>query len=99
MSASKSSRGRLTVFEASNARRRESFIGTTKLPMHALAARFESELPPELSRWRAGDAVSYRSLEFFLTAAKAAAFIRGYASRRAGWRTIKEGAGAPRASR
>lgn len=79
----------LTVFEAVNVSRREIFVGCTDLPMHALTAGFGRPFPPELGGWRPHDTVSYRSLEFGLSAGEAAAFILAHSPRREGWRTIK----------
>lgn len=80
---------KLTVFEASNPARREVFVGATPLAMSALIASFREAFPPQLRHWRPREEVTYRSLEFGLSAARAAAFVRKYAAGPRGWRVIR----------
>lgn len=80
---------KVTVFEASNESRREVYVGTTTLSMSALIAGFGEKRPAALRHWRPSETVRFRSLEFGMSAAAAAAFIRGYASGRSGWRVIR----------
>jgi hypothetical protein len=92
MGKRKAAAGKHTVYEAGNARHREVYVGSTTQPMHALSARFAQRLPRGLGHWSAQDAMTFRSLEFGLSSAAAAAFIRSYTPRREGWRVVRQAA-------
>lgn len=89
---------KVTVFEASNESRREVYIATTTLSMNALITRLGQRRPAALRHWRPAEPVRFRSLEFGMAPADAAAYIRGYASGRSGWRVIRarKALGAPK---
>jgi hypothetical protein len=78
----------VTVFEAINFIRKERFIGATTLKMNDLISLFRSAAPLEARSWLSNEVVEYRSLEFGLDAAGAAAFIGRYAATQKGWKII-----------
>lgn len=80
---------KVTVFEASNESRHEAYVATTKLAMSALIASFGEKRPAALRHWRPSETVRFRSLEFGMSPADAAAYIRGYTCARSGWRVIR----------
>ena len=80
---------KVTVFAATNRARREIFVGTSTLPMHALIASLRTSPPAETRSWGPHDEVEYRSLEFELDATDAVDYIERYAAVREGWRVVK----------